>query len=111
MNITTLARLPPGYPNTRKQLTKTLALRARIFIHCFLVFGYCGETLALVVHILHENEPALLRASSLHANRASRASRLARFHVITIQAGQPGYWAFLYMLSMRTRQTKRNNMA
>ena len=33
---------------------KTLALRARVFIHCFLVFGYPGETLALVVHILHE---------------------------------------------------------
>ena len=31
---------------------KTLALRARVFIHCFLVFGYPGETLALVVHIL-----------------------------------------------------------
>ena len=26
--------------------------RARVFIHCFLVFGYPGETLALV-HILH----------------------------------------------------------
>ena len=33
---------------------KTLALRARVFIHCFLVFGYPGETLALVVHILHK---------------------------------------------------------
>ena len=33
---------------------KTLALRARVFIHCFLVFGYPGETLALVVHILHQ---------------------------------------------------------
>ena len=33
---------------------KTLALRARVLIHCFLVFGYPGETLALVVHILHE---------------------------------------------------------
>ena len=32
---------------------KTLALRARVFIHCFLVFGYPGETRALVVHILH----------------------------------------------------------
>jgi hypothetical protein len=31
---------------------KKLALRARVFIHCFLVFGYPGETLALVVHIL-----------------------------------------------------------
>jgi hypothetical protein len=31
---------------------KTLALRARVFIHCFLVFGYPGETLALVVHVL-----------------------------------------------------------
>ena len=31
---------------------KTLALLARVFIHCFLVFGYPGETLALVVHIL-----------------------------------------------------------
>ena len=35
---------------------KTLALRARVFIHCFLVFGYPGETLALVVHILHESK-------------------------------------------------------
>ena len=35
---------------------KTLALRARVFIHCFLVFGYPGETRALVVHILHQNE-------------------------------------------------------
>ena len=25
-----------------------------IFHHCFLVFGYPGETLALVVHILHQ---------------------------------------------------------
>jgi hypothetical protein len=29
--------------------------RARVFIHCFLVFGYPGETLALVVHILLTN--------------------------------------------------------
>ena len=36
-----------------KQLTKTLDLRPRVFIHCFLVFGYPGETLALVVQILH----------------------------------------------------------
>ncbi len=28
--------------------------RARVFIHCFLVFGYPGETLALVVRILHQ---------------------------------------------------------
>ena len=28
---------------------KTLALRARVFIHCFLVFGYPSETLALGV--------------------------------------------------------------
>jgi hypothetical protein len=34
---------------------KTLALRARVFIHCFLVFGYPGETLALVVHILRDH--------------------------------------------------------
>jgi hypothetical protein len=34
------------------QCMKTLALRACVFIHCFLVFGYPGETLALVVHIL-----------------------------------------------------------
>ena len=46
------------YENTRasrscrKQCMKTLALRARAFIHCFFVFGYPGETLALVVHIL-----------------------------------------------------------
>ena len=33
---------------------KTLPLRARVFIHCFLMFGYPGETLALVVHILHQ---------------------------------------------------------
>ena len=36
---------------------KTLALRARVFIHCFLVFGYPGETLALVVHILLLSHP------------------------------------------------------
>ena len=42
---------------------KTLALRARVFIHCFLVFGYPGETLALVVHILHQN----CRKSSSHS--------------------------------------------
>jgi hypothetical protein len=36
---------------------KTLALRARVFIHCFLVFGYPGETLTLVVHILHIKLP------------------------------------------------------
>ena len=36
----------------QKQCMKTLALRARVFIHYFLVFGYPGETLALVVHIL-----------------------------------------------------------
>ena len=45
------ASLPPGHPNTRKQVTKTLALRTRVFMHCFLVFGYPGETLALVVHM------------------------------------------------------------
>jgi hypothetical protein len=33
---------------------KTLALRASVFIHCFLVFGYPCETLALVVHILRQ---------------------------------------------------------
>ena len=47
-------------PNTRKQCMKTLALRARVFIHCFLVFGYPGETLALVVHIFHPNGPTSL---------------------------------------------------
>ena len=31
---TTRARVSPGYPNTRKQCMKTLALRARVFIHC-----------------------------------------------------------------------------
>ena len=41
------ARVPPGYPNTRKQLTN-------VFIHCFLVLGYPGETLAMVVQILRE---------------------------------------------------------
>ena len=44
-------RVSPGYPNTRKQCMKTLALRARVFIHCFKVFGYPGETLALVVYM------------------------------------------------------------
>jgi hypothetical protein len=29
--------------------------RKQSIIHCFLVFGYPGETLALVVHILHPN--------------------------------------------------------
>ena len=29
--------------------------RVCVFIHCFLVFGCPGETLALVVHILHPN--------------------------------------------------------
>ena len=30
---------------------KTLALCARVFIHCFRVFGYPGETLARVVYM------------------------------------------------------------
>jgi hypothetical protein len=30
-------------------------LENNVWKHCFLVFGYPGETLALVVHILHEN--------------------------------------------------------
>ena len=42
---------------------KTLALRARVFIHCFLVFGYPGETLALVVHILHQGRLLMWEAS------------------------------------------------
>ena len=32
---------------------KTLALRARVFIHCFLVFGYPGETLNLATINFH----------------------------------------------------------
>ena len=32
-------------------------LRPRVFIHCFLVFGYPGETLALVVQILLQDHP------------------------------------------------------
>ena len=42
---------------------KTLALRARVLIHCFLVFGYPGETLALVVHILHANACKVIKTS------------------------------------------------
>jgi hypothetical protein len=39
---TTRASVSPGYPNTRKQC---------IFIHCFRVFGYPGETRARVVYM------------------------------------------------------------
>ena len=46
---------------------KTLALRARVFIHCFLVFGYPGETLALVVHILHK--APLIKHYTLYNNK------------------------------------------
>ena len=41
------------YENTRASRPCIHRLFARVFIHCFLVFGYPGETLALVVHILH----------------------------------------------------------
>jgi hypothetical protein len=43
---------------------KTLALRARVFIHCFLVFGYLGETLALV-HILLLNHVYFINCASI----------------------------------------------
>ena len=48
---------------------KTLALHARVFIHCFLVFGYPGETLALVVHILHKGPVTLLRMRETYDKR------------------------------------------
>ena len=47
---------------------KTLALRARVFIHCFLVFGYPGETLALVVHILRTGRKQGFKAHLAHFN-------------------------------------------
>jgi hypothetical protein len=58
---------------------KTLALRARVFIHCFLVFGYPGETLALVVHILHEAFKRCLFCQCRHSNVRSHFRNA--FHV------------------------------
>ena len=70
---------------------KTLALRARVFIHCFLVFGYPGETLALVVHILHPHlviisinrsadikNPALTRSKTMYKYGHSLGKRRVR---------------------------------
>ena len=48
---TTRASVSPGYPNTRKQCMKTRARSASVFIHCFRVFGYPGETRARVVYM------------------------------------------------------------
>jgi hypothetical protein len=48
---TTTASVSPGYPNTRKQCMRTRARSARVFIHCFRVFGYPGETRARVVYM------------------------------------------------------------
>ena len=38
-------------PNTRKQCMKTRARSASVFIHCFRVLGYPGETRARVVYM------------------------------------------------------------
>jgi hypothetical protein len=56
---------------------KTLALRARVFIHCFLVFGYPGETLALVVHILLNNLKLLIKVNVVILQNCGRS--LTRF--------------------------------
>jgi hypothetical protein len=48
---TTRASVSPGYPNTRKQCMKSRARSASVFIHCFRVFGYPGETRARVVYM------------------------------------------------------------
>jgi hypothetical protein len=59
---------------------KTLALRARVFIHCFLVFRNPGETLALVVHILHEQRERVFhrdiqtRENNVHENTSAKRS-------------------------------------
>ena len=55
---------------------KTLALRARVFIHCFRVFGYPGETLALVVHILHLTPKQHSKVISLVGRRCAIKARL-----------------------------------
>ena len=45
---------PTGTSKHSKTINKKrVALVFSYIIHCFLVFGYPGETLALVVHILH----------------------------------------------------------
>ena len=47
---------PTGISKHSKTMDKnTHASRSCIFYHYFLVFGYPGETLALVVHILHHS--------------------------------------------------------
>ena len=60
---------------------KTLALRARVFTHCFLVFGYPGETLAFVVHILLSTSNKGLLFCSFEVNRAS--NWLPEHHILT----------------------------
>ena len=58
---------------------KTLALRARVFKHCFLVFGYPGETLALVVHILRE--ASTFRAKALHREVSEEGLETSKFYL------------------------------
>jgi hypothetical protein len=60
---------------------KTLALRARVFIYCFLVFGYPGETLALVVHILHQ----IFHASKLAVNCIVKNRKIITVRIVRLQ--------------------------
>jgi hypothetical protein len=65
---------------------KTLALRARVFVHCFLVFGYPSETLAFVVHILHER---LVRLS---------CKQILRENNLRTEIRSSGFWKFTFTL-------------
>jgi hypothetical protein len=47
---------------------KTLALRARVFIHCFLVFGYPSETRARVVYMASQMNRDVTECFRLHAD-------------------------------------------
>ena len=62
---------------------KTLALRARVFIHCFLVFGYPGETLALVVHILHNHSAYIFSSQNVVFPAADEKDRDSIFTTVT----------------------------
>jgi hypothetical protein len=90
----------PRYPNTRKQCMKTLALRARVFIHCFLVFGYLGETLALVVHILRQNGKIhhfcnkICCQTSMFIN--SRTATFGKYCDVPVYSGKMSWYSVIF---------------
>ena len=87
---------------------KTLALRARVFIHCFLVFGYPGETLALVVHILLPRFHTVFKHYNLNCRHLitaiDNAISAARFLSLRTEFPNPSGFQIVRVVMLRTEQ-------